>query len=416
MEYYKRFTDKSLFTRLQSAGAVLIEGAKGCGKTETAKQMASSVVRFDADEQVRIRMEIDPGSVLAGAVPRLLDEWQEYPQIWNYVRREVDERKQKGQFILTGSATPDDNAKRHSGAGRFSVIKMRTMSLYEKGWSTGETSLTALIRGEAPNSEPVNFDLGELAEKITLGGWPGLIGENASEGLRFVSDYVALIAEVDLSRVSEKKRDPYKVARLLQSIARNISTEASIAALSKDTWGSDATLDDETVKEYLSALERLMATDNLPAWNTHIRSSSMLRKASKRHFVDPSLAVGALGLSIDKLTADLNYLGLLFESLAIRDLQVYADVGGGKVYHYRDSHGLEIDAVVEYADGTWGAFEIKLGIGAVDEAANNLMKFIAKIDTDKVQAPSALTVITGNGFAYRRPDGINVVPLSTLTE
>ena len=405
-----------LSARLQSAGAVLIEGPKGCGKTETAKRMAGSAVRFDADEQVRIRMQIDPGIVLKGAVPRLLDEWQEYPQIWNYVRREVDERRQKGQFILTGSATPDDDAKRHSGAGRFSAIKMRTMSLFEKGWSTGETSLAALMRGEAPSSEPVSFDLGELAEKMTLGGWPGLIGESASSGLRFASDYVALIAEVDLSRVSARKRDPYKVARLLQSLAKNISTEASNSTLSKDTWGSDANLDDETVKEYLSALERLMVTDSVPAWNTHIRSSSVLRKAPKRHFVDPSLAVGALGLSIDKLTTDLNYLGLLFESLAIRDLRIYADADGGKVYHYRDSHGLEIDAVVEYADGTWGAFEIKLGIGAVDEAANNLLKFMEKIDTGKVHAPSALTVITGNGFAYRRPDGVNVAPLSTLTE
>jgi predicted AAA+ superfamily ATPase len=394
---------------------VLIEGAKGCGKTETAKQVSASVVRFDADEQVRIKMEIDPGSVLAGVTPRLLDEWQEYPLIWNYVRREVDERKQKGQFILTGSATPDDTVRRHSGAGRFSVIKMRPMSLFEKGWSTGEVSLAALMNGAKPASETVSFDLGEFAEKITLGGWPGLIGESAAEGLRFVSDYVTLIAEVDLSKVSDKRRDPYKVTRLLQSLARNISTEVTITALSKDTGGSDGDLDDETAAEYLSALERLMATDNLPAWNTHIRSSDMLRKSPKRHFADPSMAVGALGLSVDKLIADLNYFGLLFESLAIRDLRIYADAGGGKAFHYRDSRGLEIDAVIEYADGTWGAFEIKLGIGAVDDAASNLLKFAAKINTDKTSAPSALTVITGNGFAYRRPDGVNVVPISTLT-
>ncbi|MDR0841622.1 MAG: DUF4143 domain-containing protein [Christensenellaceae bacterium] len=415
MEYHKRFTDKGLAERLKSSGAVLIEGTKGCGKTETAKQMAASVVRFDADEQVRIKMEIDPGSVLSGAVPRLLDEWQEYPQIWNYVRREVDERKQKGQYILTGSATPDDKVRRHSGAGRFSVIRMRPMSFYEKGWSTGEVSLTDLMKGETPSSESVSFDIGELAEKITLGGWPGLIGESAAAGLRFVSDYISLIAEVDLSRVSQKRRDPYKVMRLLQSLARNISTEATITALSKDTGGSDGDMDDETVAEYLSALERLLAVDNLPAWNTHIRSSDTLRKSPKRHFADPSLAIGALGLSIDKLTADLNYFGLLFESLVIRDLRIYADANGGKVFHYRDSRGLEIDSIVEYADGTWGAFEIKLGIGAADAAAENLLKFADKIDTEKTKAPSTLTVITGNGFAYRRPDGVNVVPLPTLT-
>ena len=415
MEYYNRFADKLLAKRLQSSGAVLIEGTKGCGKTETAKQVSASVVRFDANEQVRIRMEIDPKTVLVGETPRLLDEWQEYPQIWNYVRREVDERQQKGQFILTESATPDDKARRHSGAGRFSVIKMRPMSLYEKGWSTGEVSLAALMNGETPVSESVSFELEEYAEKITLGGWPGLIGEGAAEGLRFVSDYMSLIAEVDLSRVSNKRRDPYKVARLLQSLARNISTEVTLSALSKDTGGSDGGLDDETVADYLSALERLMAVDNLPAWNTHIRSSDMLRKSPKRHFADPSMAVGALGISLEKLIDDLNYFGFLFESLAIRDLRIYANANGGKTFHYRDSRGLEVDAVVEYSDGSWGAFEIKLGLGAVDAAASSLLKLANKIDTDKTKAPSTLTVITGNGFAHRRSDGVNVVPLSTLS-
>jgi len=415
MNYLKRFTDDILAERLHSAGAVLIEGVKGCGKTETAKQHSASVVRFDTDEQVRIKMEIDPQLILQGDTPRLLDEWQEYPQIWNYIRGEVDERKQKGLFILTGSATPEDVVRRHSGAGRFSVIKMRPMSLYEKGWSTGEVSLLSLMKGETPFSETVEFDLGTLAEKIILGGWPGLIGSSVASGFRFIRDYVSLIAEVDLSRVSGKKRDPLKVMRLLQSLARNISTEATLTALSKDVNGSDKDFDDETVANYLSALERLMVVDNLPAWNTHIRSTDTLRKTPKRHFTDPSLAIGTLGLSIDKLLADLNYFGLLFESLAIRDLKIYADTCDGKVYHYRDSRGVEIDCIVEYADGSWGAFEIKLGIGAVDTAAGNLLKFATKIDTSKTKQPSTLTVITANGFAYKRPDGVNVVPLSTLT-
>ena len=219
MVYFKRFADNLLADRLRSSGAVLIEGTKGCGKTETATQQSASVVRFDADEQVRIRMEIDPKTILTGEPPQLLDEWQEYPKIWNYVRREVDERKKKGQFILTGSATPNDNAKRHSGVGRFSVIRMRPMSMFEKGWSTGEVSLAALMAGEAPSSESVSFDLGDFAEKMTLGGWPGLIGAGAAEGFRFVSDYISLIAEVDLSKVSDKRRDPYKVTRLLQSLS-----------------------------------------------------------------------------------------------------------------------------------------------------------------------------------------------------
>jgi predicted AAA+ superfamily ATPase len=415
MAYSKRFADKILSERLSGSGAVLIEGAKGCGKTETATQLAASVVRFDADEQVKMMMEIDPKLVLPGDVPRLFDEWQEYPQIWNYVRREIDERKQKGQFILTGSATPGDKEKRHSGVGRFSAMKMRPMSMYERGWSTGEVSLATMLNGEAPTSVTAQFEISDVAEKITIGGWPGLIGVDAEAGLQFSSDYVALVAEIDISKVSGKQRDPYKVRRLLQSLARNVSTEATLTVLSKDAGGSDGGLDDETVADYLNALERLMVVENLPAWNTHIRSSDTLRKSPKRHFVDPSLAVGALGLSVDKLTADLNYFGLLFESLAIRDLRIYAEAIGGRVYHYRDSRKLEVDAIIEYADGTYGAFEIKLGIGAVDAAASNLLKFANKIDTDKTKAPAALTVITGNGFAHRRTDGVNVVPLSVLT-
>ena len=415
MEYLKRFVDTTLANRLKSAGAILIEGTKGCGKTESATRIAGSTANFDTDEQIKIRMGIDPKTVLVGETPRLLDEWQTYPEIWNYIRREVDERKQKGQFILTGSATPDDEARRHSGAGRFSVIKMRTMSLFEKGWSTGEVSLASLMRGESPHSETVAFDLGELAEKITLGGWPGTIDNRADEGLRFAMDYTELIAEVDLSRVSDKRRDPYKVRRLLQSIARNISTEAAATALAKDIGGNDGDLDKETVAEYISALERLMTVEHLPAWSTHIRSSETLRKAPKRHFVDPSLAVGVLGLSVDKIVNDLKYFGLLFESMVIRDLRIYADMAGGKVFHYRDSRALEVDSIVEYPNGTWGAFEIKLGIGAVDEAAENLRKLADKIDTERMKAPETLTVITGNGFAYRRPDGVSVVPISTLT-
>jgi predicted AAA+ superfamily ATPase len=242
-----------------------------------------------------------------------------------------------------------------------------------------------------------------------------VIGANAKQGLQYARDYIELIADVDLSKVSTKRRDPNKVKRLLQSLARNVSTEATLLALSKDIGGNEGSLDDETVADYLSALDRLMVTDNLQAWNTHIRSSDLLRKSPKRYFADPSLAVGALGLSIDKLVTDLNYFGLLFESLAIRDLKIYANANSGNVFYYRDSRGLEIDAIIEYADGTWGAFEIKLGIGAVDTAAENLLKFASKIDTDKMNAPATLTVLTGNGFAHRRPDGVNVVPLSTLT-
>ncbi|MCL2381792.1 MAG: DUF4143 domain-containing protein [Treponema sp.] len=415
MAYQKRFADKILQDRLKDSGAVLIQGAKGCGKTETATQVAKSVTHLDVDDDARFRMEVDPKSVLAGPVPKLIDEWQEYPQIWNYVRREVDNRKKKAQFILTGSANPQERARLHSGAGRFSVMKMRPMSLYEKGWSTGEVSLAGLSKGKVPKSEQVEFKLETLAEKLTLGGWPSLLGAGGRRALRFMQDYVSLLAEIDINRLAGKKRDPRKVMRLLQSLARNISTEASVKSLAKDVDGSGVTLADETITEYLEALERLMTLEQLPAWSPHIRSADTLRKAPKHHFVDPSLAIGALGLSIDKILADLNYFGLLFESLVIRDLRIYAEAHGGNVYHYRDSRNFEIDAVVEYPDNTWAAFEVKMGFNAQDEAAANLLKFAKKIDQEKMGPPLSLTVISANGFACRRKDGVNVVPLSALT-
>jgi predicted AAA+ superfamily ATPase len=413
--YLKRFADTILQKRLRSSGAVLIQGAKGCGKTETAVQIAKSSARLDIDNDVRIRMDLDPKAVLVGEVPRLIDEWQEYPRVWNYVRREVDARKKKGQFILTGSANPEERARLHSGAGRFSIIKMRPMSLYEKGWSTGEVSLCELVKGRAPKSEPVEFDLESLAEKIILGGWPSLIGCGGREGLRFMRDYITLIAEADISRVAGRKRNPQKVMRLLRSLARNISTEASVSSIAKDSGGADTRVSDETIAEYLEALERLMALEQLPAWSPHIRCADTLRKTPKRHFVDPSLAVGALGLSSGKLLADLKYFGFLFESLAIRDLRIYADVHDGEVFHYRDSRGMEVDAIVEYPDTSWAAFEVKMGFASQDEAAANLLGFAGKIDQKKMGAPAALTVITANGFACRRKDGVNVVPLMALT-
>jgi predicted AAA+ superfamily ATPase len=409
--YLKRFSDIILKNRLRDSGAVLVQGAKGCGKTETALQAAKSGVRMDVDDDIRIKMELNPKSVLEGQVPRLIDEWQEYPEIWNYVRRAVDDRKKKGQFILTGSATPEERARLHSGAGRFSVMKMRPMSLFERGWSTGEVSLSQIMNGRAPKSETVNFDLADMAEKLTIGGWPGLLDSGGRKALRFMRDYTALIAEVDVSRVSGKKRDPVKVMRLLQSLARNISTEASLTSIAKDMGGSN----DETVAEYIDVLERLMIVEQLPAWNTHIRYADTLRKSPKRHFVDPSLAIGALGLSNDKLLSDLRYFGFLFESLAIRDLRIYAELHDGNVFHYRDSRNLEVDAVVEYPDNTWAAFEVKMSFSAQDEAAANLLTFAKKIDTEKAGKPAALTIITANGFACRRKDGINVVPLEVLT-
>ena len=416
--YIKRFADKLLQNRLSESGAVLIQGPKSCGKTETAVQAAKSLVRLDTDDEIRKLMELRPKSVLEGQTPRLIDEWQEYPQIWNYVRREIDDRKKRGQFILTGSAVPEERARLHSGAGRFSIIKMRPMSMFEKGWSSGEVSLAKIIKGGVPKSSPVDFELDSLAEKITLGGWPGLIGLGERAALRFLQDYISLIVEVDISRFGGKRREPQKLMRLMQSLARNISTEASLASLAKDTSGSGGSREgasDETIAEYLQDLERLMVLEQLPAWSPHIRSADTLRKAPKRHFVDPSLAVGALKLSTGKLVADLNYFGFLFESLVIRDLRIYSQINDGMVYHYRDSRDMEVDAIVEYPDNTWAAFEVKMGFSAQDEAAATLLAFAKKINQEKMGPPAALTVITANGLACRRKDGVNVVPLSALT-
>jgi predicted AAA+ superfamily ATPase len=280
------------------------------------------------------------------------------------------------------------------------------MSLFERGWSSGEVSLSALVKGRAPKSEQTDFDLKTLTEKLTLGGWPSLIDTGGRKALRFMQDYIALIADVDIHRVAGKKRDPRRVTRFLQSLARNISTEASVTSLAKDTGGSGVGVTDETIAEYLETLERLMIVEPLPAWGPHIRSADTLRKAAKHHFVDPSLAIGALGLSTEKLLADLNYFGFLFESQVIRDLRIYAEVHDGKVFHYRDSRNLEVDAIVEYPDNTWAAFEVKMGFNAQDEAAANLLTFANKIDQEKMGAPAALTVITANGFACRRKDGV----------
>jgi predicted AAA+ superfamily ATPase len=415
MEYYNRFTDGLLAKKLKSAGVVLIKGVKSCGKTETALQKAESVIRFDADPSVQARMDTDPRDILPGNTPRLIDEWQEYPKIWNYIRHEVDDRKLKGQFILTGSSMPDDSIKLHSGVGRFSPLLMRPMSLFERKWSTGEVSLFSLFKDIHPKSETVDFSFKDTAEKIVIGGWPGLIGSGVVEGMEYAQNAIELLTDADLSRVSNKRRDPRKVKQLLQSIARNISTEATIKTLARDTYGDNPDLSYETTMDYLDALEQLMVVDDVPAWFTHIRSTDRLRQAPKRHFVDPSLAVGALGLNVEDLLEDLNYFGLLFESQAIRDLKVYAQAHDGNVYHYRDSRGMEVDAIVEYGYGTWGAIEIKLGLGAADEAADNLKRFAEKIDVKRAKPPKCLTVITASGFAHRRSDGVNVVPLSVLT-
>jgi len=415
MSYRPRVADTELSDRLQASGAILIEGPKACGKTETARQAAASEVLLDVDENARAAVAVDPNLVLDGPTPRLIDEWQIEPRIWNHVRRLVDERGRPGQFILAGSAAPADDATRHTGAGRFGRLRMRPMSLFESGASNGAVSLAGLFAGEATHSSDPGLAVPDLAEEIVRGGWPGLRRLSVAQAGQRVGDYLEEIRRTDISSVDGVRRDPERVGRLLRSLARNVATHVAASTLAADTDGADGPLKSHTVGDYLAALSRLFIVEDQSAWAPHLRSRYTLRRAAKRHFVDPSLAVAALRASPAKLLADLNLFGLLFESLVVRDLRIYAQAGGGRVLQYRDSDDLEIDAIVEIDSGGWAAFEIKLGgEGPIEEGAASLTTFAKRIDTSKVGKPAMLGVIVGSGYGYVREDGIHVIPIGAL--
>lgn len=412
--YWNRILDGLLERRLASQGAVLIEGPRACGKTSTARQQAASEVLLDVDENARRAASVDPTLVLEGDVPRLIDEWQLEPTLWNHIRREVDDRGQPGQFILTGSAVPDDDVTRHTGAGRITRLWMRPMTLFETDHSTGAVSLAEILDGTTEEAPDPGLSVPDLVELVAVGGWPGHLGRDVESALQAVRDYLEEVARTDIRRVDDVRRDPARVRRLLRSLARNVGTRAATATLATDARGGDGSLDDDTARDYLDALERLGIVEDQPAWAPHLRSRSRLRKSPKRHFVDPSLAVAALRATPDRLLEDLELFGFLFESLVIRDLRVYAQAADAEVYQYRDNTGLEVDAVVEAADGRWAAFEIKLGSRRIEEAAENLARFADRVDTSRSGEPSALGVIAGTGYAYRREDGVAVIPIGTL--
>jgi len=416
MHYYSRIIEKEIERKLTASGALLIKGPKSCGKTETAKQFAKSILQVDRDEQVPIVMAIDPKILLAGAPPRLLDEWQEQPKLWNYVRHEVDERKKKGQFILTGSANPDENVKLHSGAGRYTVVEMQTMSWQEMGYSSGIVSMGQLLGGQTtiPFSN-TELPLELIIERIIKGGWPALLNTSLDDAILLNRAYIDLLANIDMSRVSAVKRDPQKVRTLLRSIARNVATLVDNTTFERDIKKhEDADLSRPTIIDYLDTLSKLMVFEEQPAFNTHIRSANSLRKSPKRHFCDVSLAVAALKLNKEALMNDLKYCGFLFESLAYHDLKMYAQANDAEISHYRDSTGLEIDAIAQQSGGAWAAFEVKLGIGMIDEAAQNLLKLSRVIDNTRFSKPASLNIITGAGMSYTRPDGINVISIASL--
>jgi len=398
-----------------ASGAVLIRGAKACGKTESAKQLANSVLQVDRDPNISMIFDMAPQRLLLGDTPRLIDEWQVLPKLWDYIRHEVDDRKLNGQFILTGSANPNEDAKMHSGAGRFTIVDMRTMSWQELGLSTGKVSLAELFEGKKIEiyDEPTELEL--IIQQIIKGGFPASMNNSVDQAIDLNRAYIALLAEVDMSKVSNVRRDPMKINSLLRSLARNTATLVENTVLEKDIRQFDNVgLSRPTIHDYLDTLNRLMIIEDQPAWNTHIRSTYSLRNSPKRHFTDVSLAVAAIGADQNALINDLNFTGFLFESMVVHDLRVYAQALDAKVYHYRDSSGLEVDSIVQKHNGDWSAFEIKLGTGQIDEAAANLSKFVNQLDLSKVKAPKSLNIITGTGISYTRNDGVNVISLSSL--
>jgi predicted AAA+ superfamily ATPase len=415
MNYKSRIIEVEISQKLNASGAVLIKGPKSCGKTETAKQFAKSILQVDRNEQVPVIMSIDPKRLLAGETPRLLDEWQEQPKLWNYVRHEVDERQKKGQFILTGSANPNEDVRLHSGAGRFTVVEMQTMSWQEIGYSSGSIGMSQLLKGKAFSVVDYGIDIELIIERMLKGGWPALLESSVEEAMLLNRGYIDLLADIDISRVSNIRRDPQKFRSLFRAIARNVSTLADNSTLGLDIKTvEDSDLSRPTIVDYVDSLSRLMILDEQPAFNTHIRSANSLRKSPKRHFCDVSLAIAALNLNKDSLLNDLKYCGFLFESLVYHDLKIYARANDANVFHYKDSTGLEIDAIVQQNSGNWAAFEVKLGVGMFDEAARNLLKFNAVIDSRKISKPASLNIITGTGMSFTRADGINVISIASL--
>ena len=420
-EYKARIVDNMLKEKLEAKGAVVIEGPKWCGKTTTAMQVAGSILRMDEprNREANIQMaEIDPGQLLKGDAPRLIDEWQIAPKLWDATRYEVDTRGKEGQFILTGSAVPvESEGITHSGTGRFTWLLMRPMSLYESGDSTGEVSLQNLFECPDRIAGTNDFDIDRLAFLICRGGWPYAVGMKEKPSLLQAEDYYEAVIKSDINRADGVSKNPERVKRLMRSFARNQGTQISNTMLRDDIISNDTeSLNEDTIASYINALKNIFVVEDMAAWNPNLRSKTSIRTSETRYYVDPSIAVAALGIGPKDLTNDLNTMGLLFETLCVRDLRVYAESIGGTVLHYRDKSGLECDTVIHLKNGRYGLAEIKLGgQKLIEEGVKNLQSLSNKIDTSKMPAPSFLMIVIGIGeFAYRREDGIFIVPIGCL--
>lgn len=425
-KYYPRVMDTILDFALRTSGAVLLRGPKWCGKSTTAEQKAESAVYLQDRETSAQSIELAknaPSLLLAGPTPRLIDEWQVVPLLWDQVRYEVDKRDENGQFILTGSATPltgpeegEPAPYEHSGIGRINPLTLRTMSLFESQDGTGAVSLASLFEGTALEPAQCNLTLQDYAYLTCRGGWPRALGLDPEAALEQAYVFYNGLVYDDINRVFKRAKNPERVKRFMRSYARATATETSIAEIRKDMAANDeATLSDETIALYIAALEKLFVIENLPAWNPNLRSKTAVRSSETKHFVDPSIGTASLGLGPDDLLNDLETFGLFFESLCVRDLRVYAGSLKGQLYHYRDKKGREADAVIHLRNGCWAPVEVKLANqDRIEEAAADLIKFAADIDTSKMKPPSFLMVVTATPYAYRREDGVYVVPLGCL--
>lgn len=414
-QYRKRLADKILSRKLEGKGAVLIQGPKWCGKTTTAEQQAKSVLYMDDPETMAQNLElatIQPKKLLEGETPRLIDEWQLAPNLWDTARFEIDHRDDFGQFIFTGSAVPPDTSKMmHTGTGRFSWLTMRTMTLFESLESTGDVSLKDIFEHKEKVDGSSKIDIDELAYLVCRGGWPKSLDTKKSIALDQATDYVDAVVNSDINRFDQTNKNPAKVRSFMRSYARNQGSQAPNTAIARDI-----SVNEDTVSSYINALKNIFVVEDMPAWNPNLRSKTSIRSAETRYFIDPSIAAASLGIGPDDLINDLKTFGFLFETLCIRDLRVYAESMDGCVYHYRDKNDLECDAVIHLRNGKYGLIEIKLGgENNIEEGAKTLKNLASIIDTKKMNEPSFLMVLTGIGnYAYTRKDGVMVVPVGSL--